>query len=193
MNEGDLQFLSFVREETSGLAKQSVTTLPNDVVDMAASSVSLAALVQRLMSAIEDKDKGAVEYCIKHGVDVNSSLGIKNQMSPLHFAMMVKAPVEIVACLLKNGADVKTPDSKGITPIHLASTKGDAELVRRFLQAGADVNVRDFVIKDEDAGTVTGGETPLHRAALGGHLEVVEILIQHKAELNAFSSRGRAE
>ena len=118
MNESNLQFLSFVHEETSGLAEQSAVDLQNDVTDMAG------------------------------------------------------------------------PDLKGNTPLHLAAKKGDAELVRRFLEAGANVNVRNYVIKDKGNQTVTGDETPLHLAALGGHLEVVQILIQYEANLNAFSGRS---
>ena len=181
MNEGDLQFLSYVREETGGLARNSVTTLPaGDVTDMAAnqaSQSSLATLVQRLMAAIEDKDTGAVEFCLRNGADANAMLGLTNKMTALHLGMMVKAPVEIIKILLKNGADVKTPDSKGITPLHLAAAKGDTELVKCFIAAGADVNARDNVIKHEETEIVSGGETPLHRAALGGHLEVLNTLV----------------
>ena len=65
-----------------------------------------------------------------------------------------------------------TPD------LHKAAREGDADRVRKLLDAGADVNVRNA-----NKGRLQ--YTPLHWAAYYGHLEIAEILISRGADLDA--------
>ena len=67
----------------------------------------------------------------------------------------------------------------GCTPaLHKAAREGDADRVRKLLDAGADVNVRN-------ADKQRLQYTPLHWAAYYGHLEIAEILISRGADLDA--------
>ena len=67
----------------------------------------------------------------------------------------------------------------GCTPdLHKAAREGDADRVRKLLDAGADVNVRNT-----NKGHLQ--YTPLHWAAYYGHLEITEILISRGADLDA--------
>ena len=67
----------------------------------------------------------------------------------------------------------------GCTPdLHKAAREGDADRVRKLLDAGADVNVRN-------ADKQRLQYTPLHYAAYYGHLEIAEILISRGADLDA--------
>ncbi len=61
----------------------------------------------------------------------------------------------------------------GRLPIHGAAAVGNHALLRIFLMAGADPNVRNAT-----------GETPLHLSARHGHLEVVRELIDCGARVN---------
>lgn len=61
----------------------------------------------------------------------------------------------------------------GRLPIHGAAAVGNHALLRIFLMAGADPNVRNAT-----------GETPLHLSARHGHLEVVRELIESGARVN---------
>jgi ankyrin repeat protein len=67
------------------------------------------------------------------------------------------------------------------TPLTEAVTYGNADLVKAFIQAGADVNKRT-----EKHGwfIVFGGITPLLKAVFQGHLDIVKILIQAGADVN---------
>jgi hypothetical protein len=56
-------------------------------------------------------------------------------------------------------------DAGGATPLHVASDKGDLEMVQLLLGAGADANLRD-----------AEGARPIDAAAAGGHRPVVETL-----------------
>jgi hypothetical protein len=67
----------------------------------------------------------------------------------------------------------------GCTPsLHKAAREGDADRVRKLLDAGADVNVKN-------ANTGRLQYTPLHWAAYYGHLEIAELLISRGADLDA--------
>ena len=67
----------------------------------------------------------------------------------------------------------------GCTPsLHKAAREGDADRVRKLLDAGADVNVRNG-----NKGHLQ--YTPLHWAAYYGHLEIAEILTSRGADLDA--------
>jgi len=55
-----------------------------------------------------------------------------------------------VQALLKKGADVNAPNSKGATPLHLAAQKGHREVVALLLEKGAAANAAS-----------TTGATPL--------------------------------
>ena len=75
----------------------------------------------------------------------------------------------------------------GCTPsLHKAVREGDADRVRKLLDAGADVNGRN----SSKAVKLLRGGTPLqwtslHYAAYYGHLEIAEILISRGADLDA--------
>ena len=67
----------------------------------------------------------------------------------------------------------------GCTPaLHKAAREGDADRVRKLLDAGADVNVRNA-----NKGRLQ--YTPLHWAAYYGHLKIAELLISREADLDA--------
>jgi len=97
--------------------------------------------------------------------------------------------------------------------IHEAAAKGDLADVKRHLQKGMDVNIKDdndwtpllysafngkqdvvvFLISkgaDVNAASRITGWTPLHVAADKGHLDVVKILVGSGANVNAKDSIG---
>src|SRR5262249_1593769 len=75
------------------------------------------------------------------------------------------------ALLAKEPKLVNARDESGQTPLHIASHRGHAGIVKLLLEQGADVNARD-----------RAGTMPLH---LADNLEIVKLLIAHKADLEA--------
>ncbi|KAF8959891.1 hypothetical protein BGZ46_001676 [Entomortierella lignicola] len=65
-------------------------------------------------------------------------------------------------------------DRSGRTQLFKYTALGDLETCRKLLEAGAEVNDRDYA-----------EWTPLHEACVTGHEKVAELLIQHKADVNA--------
>ena len=64
--------------------------------------------------------------------------------------------------------------------IYLAVKTGIAKGVKKHLDAGADVNLKD-----------NWGRTPLHYAANGGHKEIAELLITNGANINKKNDEGK--
>ena len=78
---------------------------------------------------------------------------------------------QAVVALLKEGADANAPfPIVGTRALMVAASHGNRDTVRTLLDAGADVNAKDFT-----------GWTALHAAAFKGDPEIVQLLLEHGA------------
>lgn len=98
--------------------------------------------------------------------------------SALH-NVMSEEQFEIVAYLIKNGANVNIQNDQGISPLHLAGYPKNVELL---LNAGAEIDIIDFQ-----------GNTPLHSIAseTDEYIDVVEYLISRNANRNLKNKAGQ--
>src|SRR3989442_12111770 len=85
-----------------------------------------------------------------------------------------------VRALLKQAADVNAAQGDGMTALHWAAMKDDAELAQMLLFAGANVR----------ATTRIGAYTPLILAAKNGGAAVMEPLLKAGADVNIQTSNG---
>ncbi len=65
------------------------------------------------------------------------------------------------------------------SPLHVAVKEGDIELVKHFLEKGANVNIQGAF-----------GETPLHIAVDRGYESIVKLLLENGADPNIQSNEG---
>jgi uncharacterized protein len=117
-----------------------------------------------------------------------------------------------VRALLKQGADVGASQGDGMTALHWAADRGDAELVQMLLYAGANVSAvtrigqytplhlavqsgKTAVVQEllksganVSAKSTSTGATPVHLAAASGNADIVKILLERGADANAKES-----
>jgi len=87
---------------------------------------------------------------------------------------------EAVKALLKQAEDVNAAQGDGMTALHWAAVKNDAEMAQTLIYAGANVR----------ALTRVGGYTPLLLAAQNGNAGVMEPLLNAGADVNAKTANG---
>src|SRR5262250_2512137 len=82
---------------------------------------------------------------------------------------------DAVRALLKQGADAGAAQGDGMTALHWAAERGDAELAEMLVYAGANVA----------AVTRIGQYTPLHLASKAASAAVVDTLVKAGASVSA--------
>ncbi len=124
----------------------------------------------------------------------------------------MKGDRDAVRGLLKQGADVGAAQGDGMTALHWAAERGDAETAQMLIYAGANVAAVTRIGQytplhlasrggsaplvaalltagaSASAKTTTSGVTPLHLAAAAGSGEAATLLLEHGADANARES-----
>jgi ankyrin repeat protein len=118
------------------------------------------------------------------GLFAASGLGLFSLLDAAGPSTVVDAAMtgnrDAVRTLLQSGADVNTALADGMTALHYAAVRNDAELAKILLVAGANVK----------ATTRLGGYTPLLLASRTGHAAVMEALIAGGANPNGATMNG---
>ncbi len=127
------------------------------------------------------KETGTTRGCRMLGLAVVALLvaGARASDSPVADAAQ-RGDLEAVRALLRDGADANAAQNDGMTALHWAASRNEAEMARALLYAGAAVH----------ATTRLGGYTPLHLAARAGHAAVAGILLEAGADPNQFTTTG---
>ena len=99
--------------------------------------------------------------------------------APIAEAAM-RGDTEGVRALIEGGADVDAALGDGMTALHWAAERGDANLAALLLAAGAEA----------ESTTRLGAYRPLHLAARGGHAPVLGALLEAGADAGAATATG---
>lgn len=139
---------------------------------------------------------------------LTTALGAQQRVSPIADAAM-RGDQAAVRDLLKQGADVNGAQGDGMSALHWAAERGDAELAEMLIYAGANIAavtrigqytplhlaaksgsapLARTLLKagaDVNARSTNSGASPLHLAASAGSAEIINILLDAKADINA--------
>jgi ankyrin repeat protein len=98
--------------------------------------------MEDLMQAIHQKDIAKIEVALDNGADINGEL---NGDTPLLMAIVRGGKVEVIEYLLDNDADIEQGTSyySERTPLMVALTNSNKEVVTLLVERGADVNATD--------------------------------------------------
>lgn len=93
-----------------------------------------------LDNAIYSGDERIIIYLLENGADVSLATGTNPPSQPIQYAMRVDASKEVIAILLKYGADINAALPGDLTPLQTAVAKQNKELVCFLLDNGADAS-----------------------------------------------------
>ncbi len=86
----------------------------------------------------------------------------------------------MIALLLDKGAETRSQDNAGLTPLHHAASAGNQPALKALLTAKADLRAVDKT-----------GATPLHWAAARGRMDAATALITARAPLDTTDAEGQ--
>ena len=126
-----------------------------------------------LMSACQLSDACAITVLLGSGADPNTA--DDNGDTCLHVGILKNLNKEVIQTIIDHGANVDAINKLNVTPLMVASNKGNADAINLLLNARADPNI-----------TSVNGGTWLH-AALEGDCsrEALQVIIEHGTDVNA--------
>jgi ankyrin repeat protein len=120
-----------------------------------------------------------VELLKKNGADENISPGI-TQEDKKNFEAILNNDFIKVETLLQQDVNVNVQQGRfGNTPLHVACSKGNEEIVRLLLKKGANVDAQN-----------RQRSIPLHVACGRGNVEIVELLLKQGTGVNVQNKCG---
>jgi uncharacterized protein len=146
------------------------------IICILASGVS-AAGPSEVADAAMHGDAPAVRALLERKADVNAPQ--VDGTTALHWAVRAN-DLELTGMLLRAGARASVSNQSGATPMQLAAMNGNAAILDRLMQAGADPN----------ATLSHSGDTAVMMAARTGKVDAVKVLLDRGAQVNAKETWG---
>lgn len=118
--------------------RELVAMFLNRGVDVNAKDAGGATLLHH---AVQDTDY-TIHYKMADMVHFGADIHARDNdgRTPLHWAAMQGYKTEGVSYLINQNADVNAVDEQGVTPLHLAAARGDADVIKVLVTAGADMH-----------------------------------------------------
>src|SRR5688572_10579889 len=111
---------------------------------------------------------------------LSAALGAQAPVSSPVADAAERGDVAAVKSLMKDGADVNAAQGDGMTALHWAADRGNAEMAELLIYAGANISAQ----------TRIGQYTPLHLAAKSGSAAVTKALLKAGIDVNVRSTNS---
>ena len=128
----------------------------------------------QIISAIYNKDSNTAIKLLKQGFPVNYSIKIRAESGVLqsgHSTLLLESISnsleDLCEYLLEHGILVNSIDSQGRSPIHLAASLGDLDILQLLVRHNANTGIRDAL-----------GNTILHVSAMNKHRHIVSYIVE---------------
>ncbi|KAI9927582.1 hypothetical protein AWENTII_006412 [Aspergillus wentii] len=142
------------------------------LLDSGAKPESSSTPETAIQIALRYRNMEVVKALIAAGADVNTQS--LEMSSPLHIAVHMRG-LSVVQMLVQAGADVNATDPLlGITPFHLAVSKGMADIAHYLLENGANLNFQSLATM-----------ASLEYAIMDEHIDVLHVFQQAGADFGA--------
>ncbi len=124
--------------------------------------------------------KNELQILIDNKINLNST-ATPLELTSLHMLSFGNSKNTYIAdMLIAAGADMESGNSKGETPLHIASSlKGNSYVFQKLISAGADINALD-----------NEKEIPMHKAAYWGNYNAALRLLENGSKLNVKNIDG---
>ncbi|XP_034973132.2 ankyrin repeat domain-containing protein 27 isoform X3 [Zootoca vivipara] len=190
----ELNYLAFERGQSASQSPARSSQGGEDSISQLSSISSLSSAttrqeeakssykeVEKLLRAVADGDLEMVRYLLEWVEDDleepeeagSSSMEKLEFCHPLCQCSRCGPVQKKLFRVPSNGLGVNITNQEGLTPLHVASLHGRADLVSLLLKHGANLEAKD-----------ARHATPLHLASQNGHFQVVKCLIEYKAKQN---------
>lgn len=137
-------------------------------------SSAFSGSLEDFYSAIRRDDPRTIQSLLQRGFDPNS---VGPDGNPGLIQALRDGSVQVALALIEAPAtDIDVRNRNDETPLMLAALKGHADLVKRLIARGADIN--------------KPGWAPLHYAATQGNLDILRMLLDAHAYIDAESPNG---
>jgi fibronectin type 3 and ankyrin repeat domains protein 1 len=93
--------------------------------------------------AVDGGHCDTLRYVLMDGGDKFIESKDNNGWTPLLRAASINSTAEIVAVLVKHGADLNAVDNKDKTPIMIATVMGNLGVVKALVQFGSSINIKN--------------------------------------------------
>jgi len=135
-------------------------------------------------TSVSNKDKKSVKRLTGNTKFSIDSMSKKhhdfNHNKKLFHAVSNNDYKTVVELLTSNMYDVNCCDDKQRTCLHIASSRGNLEIVRLLLDYGSNPNIRDCV-----------SNLPIHLAIISSHVPVVTVLLEAGTDIHSLDLNGK--
>ncbi|XP_013408002.1 SH3 and multiple ankyrin repeat domains protein 3 isoform X4 [Lingula anatina] len=170
------------------------------------------ANLKQFLDHVKHGHVNKVNKCLLKGLDPNF-YDSESGETPLTVATSISKPRDMILSLVNGGAHLDFRNKRSLTPLHMASIKGNLEAIKVMLELGASANYKDAhgltplyhaVMHDinpvcvetllRDHATMglqdDKGWTEVHQACFYGRVQHLEHLLFYGAEMNMKNSGG---